>query len=300
MSKNEIMVINGKEVPATLVHDVQAVIDRFKASVNNSKAIAETCYKLRSNPEFGKTFAPEVEPGQDCKKAFVNVVQALADKAGINLTGASAYKYAQVYELYHTTDIWKYWNIGKMIITSRLESNKAKTGRSTAHFVVWLGIIDNNQRKDKMADWEKTNAEQLKKIDALNGMGFDTAEEKKRLTEKPSPAPYIPTGDDEEDIDYYYTTGMSIVVNFTDKQLKQAVAEYIDNNLTDEEKAKIDSKQAGDKESKGNAESKGEEKAEPSLLDEAIASLTAYTSSLDTVPTELTKALLTLKATRGE
>jgi hypothetical protein len=293
MEKNEVLIIHGKEVPSTLRKDVTATVEAFRANVNSSKGIAEVCYKLRTNPDFLKTFAPESEDG---KKAFIAVVGDISAMCGCSISGGTAYKYAQCYELYHNTEYWNYFTIGKLVITSRLESNTAKTNRSTEKFVQWTGIDSNNAVIDLHEKWKQTNAEQLAKIEALKGMGFDTKEEEKRLTPKPDIMPYEPTNDADADREYFNTLGMQWICTHTDSQLKDKVSEYIECNLTEAEKAEKSKKAEGKTAESKTAESKTAE----SLLDKAIAALTAYTSTLEKVPTELMKASMKLQSMKAE
>lgn len=295
--KNEIMVIHGKEVPETLRADMTAVVNGFEASVNNSKSIAGVCYKLRVNPAFGATFAPEAD---DCKKAFIAVVEEIASKAGCPITGNTAYKYAQCFEIYHNdVDIWKYFNIGKMIITSRLEANTSKTNRSTRKFIVWLAMCDDLERRDKLTEWQESNKDAMARIEALKKAGFDTTAEVKALPPKPSPAPYKPTKNKDKDTEYYFTTGLSIVIDSTDKQLKELVKKYIEENPTTEEAEKRAKQKVDEQTEEGTTESESTATHE-SLLNNAIASLIAYTSSLEEVPEELTKALMLLKSNKED
>lgn len=275
----KITVVAGKSLPETLAKSFTALANVLSAGIANTKATAEKCYELRTNPEFSAVF-----PDSDYKKIIDGAFNGV-------ITGNTAYKYAQCYELYHDkSDIWEYFPIGKMIITSRLESNTKETGRSTAKFIQWVGV-DYNAKIQAMHDaWKEKNAEQLNKIECLEKAGFDATSEKKLLSPEPKEKPYISTGNITADGEYYTATGLAFILRQTDKELKELVSRYINNNLTEKE-----SKAKAEKESKAEEkESKAEKPVD--TLENAIAALTAYTSTLSPVPAEYAKALLKLKA----
>lgn len=279
----KITVVAGKSLPETLAKSFNALASVLSAGIANTKLTAEKCYELRTNPDLSAVF-----PDSDYKKVIDSAFNGV-------ITGNTAYKYAQCYELYHEKpDIWDYFPIGKMIITSRLESNIKDTGRSTAKFIQWVGV-DFNAKIQAMNDaWKEKNAEQLNKIECLEKAGFDATSEKKLLSPEPKEKPYVSTGDITADGEYYTATGLAVILRKTDKELKELVSRYIDNNLTEKE-----SKAKAEKESKAEEkESKAEKPAD--VLESAIAALTAYTSTLSPVPAEYSKALLKLKADKAK
>lgn len=283
--KMSITTVAGKNLPETLAKSFTALATVLSAGIANAKATAEKCYELRTNPEFSAVF-----PDADYKKIIDGTFNGI-------ITGNTAYKYAQCYELYHEkSDIWEYFPIGKMIITSRLENNSNVTGRSTVKFIQWVGFDYNEKVKTALDAWKEKNAKQLEKIAFLESNGFDATADKKLLSPEPKEKPYVSTGDVNADTEYFNATGLAFILRLTDKELKELVSRYIDTNMTDAEKEKK-VKQEMDKQAKEGKEGAGDTSKEgTTLLDNAIASLTAYTSSLDTVPAELTKALLKLKA----
>lgn len=272
----KITAVAGKSLPETLAKSFNALATVLSAGIANTKLTAEKCYELRTNPELSAVF-----PDSDYKKVVDSAFNGV-------ITGNTAYKYAQCYELYHEkSDIWEYFPIGKMIITSRLESNTKETGRSTMKFIQWCGV-DYNARIQSMHDaWKEKNAEQLNKIECLEKAGFDATSEKKLLSPEPKEKPYVSTGDINADGEYFTATGLARILRTTDKELKELVSTYIDNNLTEKE-----SKAKAEKESKVE---KPEEKP-VDVLESAITALTAYASTLSPVPAEYSKALLKLKA----
>ena len=275
----KITVVAGKNLPETLAKSFTALATVLSAGIANAKATAEKCYELRTNPEFSAVF-----PDADYKKIVDGAFNGI-------ITGNTAYKYAQCYELYHEkSDIWEYFPIGKMIITSRLESNTNVTGRSTVKFIQWTGVEYNEMVKTKLEAWKEKNSKQLEKIAFLENNGFDATADKKLLSPEPKEKPYESTGDVNADVEYYNATGLAFILRRTDKELKDLVSRYIDANLTDKEKA--------DKAKKDAEKAEKPEKADkaPDSLENAIVALTAYTSTLHTVPPEYTKALLKLKA----
>lgn len=282
----KITVVAGKSLPETLAKSFNALANVLSAGIANAKLTAEKCYELRTNPDLSAVF-----PDSDYKKVVDSAFNGV-------ITGNTAYKYAQCFELYHEKpDIWDYFPIGKMIITSRLESNTKETGRSTAKFIQWVGV-DYNTKVQSMHDaWKEANAKQLEKIECLEKAGFDATAEKKLLSPEPKEKPYVSTGNITADGEYYTATGLAIILRKTDKELKELVSQYVDNNLTEKE-----SKAKAEKESKAEEkESKAEKPVD--TLENAIAALTAYTSTLSPVPAEYSKALLKLKADkekRGE
>lgn len=279
----KITTIAGKSLPESLSKSFTGLATVLSVGIANVKATAEKCYEVRTNPELSAVF-----PDSDFKKiidiAFNGVI-----------TGNTAYKYAQVFELYHEKpDIWEYFPIGKMIITSRLESNTKETGRSTAKFIQWVGV-DYNTKVQALHDaWKEANAKQLEKIDCLEKAGFDATAEKKLLSPEPKEKPYVSTGNITADGEYYTATGLAIILRKTDKELKELVSGYIDNNLTEKERQERANKEAEKAESKAD-ESKADEKP-VDVLENAITALTAYASTLSPVPAEYSKALLKLKA----
>lgn len=275
----KITVVAGKSLPETLAKSFNALASVLSAGIANAKQTAEKCYELRTNPDLSAVF-----PDADYKKIVDSAFNGV-------ITGNTAYKYAQCYELYHEKpDIWEYFPIGKMIITSRLESNTKDTGRSTSKFIQWVGV-DFNTKVQSMHDaWKDANAKQLEKIECLEKAGFDATAEKKLLSPEPKEKPYVSNGDLTADGEYYTATGLAIILRKTDKELKELVSRYIDTNLTEKE-----SKAKAEKESKAESESKAEEKP-VDTLENAIVALTAYTSTLSPVPAEYAKALLKLKA----
>ena len=281
MSEKKMTITNvaGKNLPETLAKSFTALANVLSAGIANAKATAEKCYELRTNPEFSAVF-----PDADYKKIIDGAFNGI-------ITGNTAYKYAQCYELYHEkSDIWEYFPIGKMIITSRLESNSNTTGRSTVKFIQWVGFDYNEKVKSALDVWKDKNAKQLEKIAFLEKNGYDATADKKLLSPEPKEKPYVATGDITADTEYYNATGLAFILRLTDKELKELVSRYIDTNLTYKEKAdkaKKESEKAGKPE-------KADKPADP--LETAIAALTAYTSTLKTVPPEYTKALLKLKA----
>jgi hypothetical protein len=284
---NEKMTITnvaGKNLPETLAKSFTALANVLSAGIANAKATAEKCFELRTNPEFSAVF-----PDADYKKIVDSAFNGI-------ITGNTAYKYAQCFELYHEkSDIWEYFPIGKMIITSRLENNSNVTGRSTVKFVQWCGFDYNERIKSALDAWRDKNAKQLEKIAFLEKNGFDATADKKLLSPEPKEKPYVSTGDITADTEYYNATGLAFILRRTDKELKELVNTYIDANLTDKEKADKAKKDA-------EKADKTDEKADktPNPLDTAISALTAYTSTLQTVPPEYTKALLKLKADKAK
>ena len=279
----KITVVAGKSLPETLAKSFNALANVLSAGIANTKLTAEKCYELRTNPDLSAVF-----PDSDYKKVVDSAFNGV-------ITGNTAYKYAQCYELYREKpDIWEYFPIGKMIITSRLESNTKETGRSTAKFIQWVGVDLNAKIKSMHDEWTKQNAKQLEKIACLEKAGFDATAEKKLLSPEPKEKPYVPTGNITEDGEYFSTLGLAVILRTTDKDLKLMVNRYIDNNLTEKEIKAIDEKNAKRAESKAD-ESKAEEKP-VDVLENAIVALTAYASTLSPVPAEYSKALLKLKA----
>lgn len=275
----KITAVAGKSLPETLAKSFNALANVLSAGIANAKQTAEKCYELRTNPELSAVF-----PDSDYKKIVDSAFNGV-------ITGNTAYKYAQCYELYHEKpDIWEYFPIGKMIITSRLESNTKDTGRSTSKFIQWVGV-DYNAKVQSMHDaWKEQNKNQLEKIKCLEKAGFDATAEKKLLSPEPKEKPYISTGNITADGEYFTATGLAIILRKTDKELKELVSQYVVNNLTEKE-----SKAKAEKESKAETESKAE-KPPVDVLENAIAALTAYASTLSPVPAEYSKALLKLKA----
>lgn len=279
----KITVVAGKSLPETLAKSFTALATVLSAGIANAKATAEKCYELRTNPEFSEVF-----PDADYKKIVDGAFNGI-------ITGNTAYKYAQCYELYHEkSDIWEYFPIGKMIITSRLESNSNTTGRSTVKFIQWVGFDYNEKVKAALDAWKDKNAKQLEKIAFLESNGFDATADKKMLSPEPKEKPYTSTGDVTADAEYFNATGLAFILRLTDKELKELVSRYIDTNLTDKEKADKAKKDA-EKASKEENESKPAD-----VLENAISALTAYTSTLQAVPPEYTKALLKLKADKAK
>lgn len=279
----KITAVAGKSLPETLAKSFNALATVLSAGIANAKQTAQKCYELRTNPELSAVF-----PDTDYKKVIDTAFNGV-------ITGNTAYKYAQCYELYHEKpDVWEYFPIGKMIITARLESNTKDTGRSTAKFIQWCGV-DYNAKIIAMHDaWKDANAKQLEKIECLEKAGFDATMEKKLLTPEPKEKPYISTGDITADGEYFTATGLARILKTTDKDLKELVTSYIDNNLTEKE-----SKARAEKESKAESkESKAEKPVD--VLENAIAALTAYASTLSPVPAEYSKALLKLKADKDK
>lgn len=284
--KMKITVVAGKSLPETLAKSFNALAEVLSAGIANTKLTAEKCFELRSNASFSEVF-----PDSDYKKivdvAFNGVI-----------TGNTAYKYAQVYELYHeNNDIWGYFPIGKMIITSRLESNKNKTGRSTIKFIQWAGIDYNAQVQAMHDAWKEKNAKLLEKIAFLEKGGYDSTSEKKLLSPEPDEKPYESTGKVNEDGEYFHLIGMNVILRKSDKELKELVTRYIDNNLTEDEKAEKAKKEA-EKAEKADGE-KAEEKP-VDVLENAISAMVAYTSTLENIPAEYQKALLKLKADKAK
>ena len=281
----KITVVAGKSLPETLAKSFNALASVLSAGIANAKQTAEKCYELRTNPELSAVF-----PDADYKKIVDGAFNGI-------ITGNTAYKYAQCYELYHEKpDIWEYFPIGKMIITSRLESNSNVTGRSTVKFIQWVGFDYNEKIKSALDAWKEKNAKQLEKIAFLESNGFDATADKKLLSPEPKEKPYVSTGDVTADTEYYNATGLAFILRLTDKELKELVSRYVDTNMTDVEKEKK-AKQEMDKQAKEGKEGTGDaNKDGATLIDNAIASLTAYTSTLGNVPPEYTKALLKLKA----
>ena len=281
MSEKKMTITNvaGKNLPETLAKSFTALATVLSAGIANAKATAEKCYELRTNPEFSAVF-----PNADYKKIVDGAFNGI-------ITGNTAYKYAQCYELYHEkSDIWEYFPIGKMIITSRLENNSNVTGRSTVKFIQWVGFDYNENVKTALDAWKDKNAKQLEKIAFLESNGYDATADKKLLSPEPKEKPYTSTGDVNADTEYYNATGLAFILRLTDKELKELVSRYIDTNLTDKEKADKAKKDA----EKAEKPEKADKPADP--LETAIAALTAYTSTLQNVPPEYTKALLKLKA----
>ena len=281
MSEKKMTITNvaGKNLPDTLAKSFTALANVLSAGIANAKATAEKCYELRTNPEFSAVF-----PDADYKKIVDGAFNGI-------ITGNTAYKYAQCYELYHEkSDIWEYFPIGKMIITSRLENNSNITGRSTVKFIQWVGFDYNEKVKSALDAWKDKNAKQLEKIAFLESNGYDATADKKLLSPEPKEKPYTSTGDVNADTEYYNATGLAFILRLTDKELKELVSRYIDTNLTDKEKADKAKKDA----EKAEKPEKADKPADP--LETAIAALTAYTSTLQNVPPEYTKALLKLKA----
>lgn len=277
--KMSITNVAGKNLPETLAKSFTALATVLSAGIANAKATAEKCYELRTNPEFSAVF-----PDADYKKIVDGAFNGI-------ITGNTAYKYAQCYELYHEkSDIWEYFPIGKMIITSRLENNSNVTGRSTVKFIQWVGFDYNEKVKTALDAWRDKNAKQLEKIAFLESNGFDATADKKLLSPEPKEKPYVSSGDVNADTEYFNATGLAFILRLTDKELKELVSRYIDNNMTDKEKADKAKKDA----EKAEKPEKADKTADP--LETAIVALTAYTSTLQTVPTEYTKALLKLKA----
>lgn len=275
----KITVVAGKNLPETLAKSFTALATVLSAGIANAKATAEKCYELRTNPEFSAVF-----PDADYKKIVDGAFNGI-------ITGNTAYKYAQCYELYHEkSDIWEYFPIGKMIITSRLESNSNTTGRSTVKFIQWVGFDYNEKVKSALDAWKEKNSKQLEKIAFLESNGYDATADKKLLSPEPKEKPYTSTGDVTADTEYFNATGLAFILRLTDKELKELVSRYIDNNLTDKEKTEKAKKDA----EKAEKPEKADKTADP--LETAIVALTAYTSTLQTVPPEYTKALLKLKA----
>ena len=271
--------VAGKNLPETLAKSFTALATVLSAGIANAKATAEKCYELRTNPEFSAVF-----PDADYKKIVDGAFNGI-------ITGNTAYKYAQCYELYHEkSDIWEYFPIGKMIITSRLENNSNVTGRSTVKFIQWAGFDYNEKVKTALDAWRDKNAKQLEKIAFLESNGYDATADKKLLSPEPKEKPYVSTGDVNADTEYFNATGLAFILRLTDKELKDLVSRYIDTNMTEKEKA--------DKAKKDAEKAEKPEKADktPDHLETAIVALTAYTSTLQTVPPEYTKALLKLKA----
>ena len=281
----KITVVAGKSLPETLANSFTALANVLSAGIANTKVTAEKCYELRTNPEFSTVF-----PDTDYKKIVDGAFNGI-------ITGNTAYKYAQVYELYHENDdIWGYFPIGKMIITSRLESNKNQTGRSTVKFIQWVGVDYNAHVQAKLDSWKEKNAKQLEKIAFLEKGGYDSTAEKKLLTPEPDEKPYVSTGNVNEDGEYFHLIGMNTILRMSDKELKSLVTRYIDNNMTEKEKQEREKKDAEKAEKVGE---KAEEKP-VDVLENAISALVAYTSTLESIPAEYQKALLKLKADKAK
>lgn len=283
----KITVVAGKSLPETLAKSFNALASALSAGIANTKLTAEKCYELRTNPDFKATFAKADD--KDGNGAFKDIID---DAFNGIITGNTAYKYAQCYELYHSNaDVWEYFPIGKMIITSRLESNTKETGRSTAKFIQWVGVDYNVEIQAKLDKWVEVNSKQLQKIKCLEDAGLDATAEKKALTPQPKEKPYVSTGNITADGEYFTATGLAVILRKTDKELKLLVNRYIDNNLTDKEIKAIDEKAESKSKSKNKAKDKPVD-----VLENAIVALTAYASTLSPVPAEYSKAILKLKA----
>ena len=270
----------GKNIPSTVAKSFDALTKCLTSDINNTKEMCVRFQEFMESPDLKATF-PDMDAKTIIDKTFAPYY-----------TGNTAYKYAQCAKLYRNNpDVWNCFTVGKMIITSRLESNKQDTHRSTALFIQYVGVNSNEAVKAAHEAWEKQNAETLASIDCLKQAGKSTAILEKMLSPEP-PKPYESTGDINADCEQFKAMGLLTITKQTDKETKEAVKAYIADNMTDKEREKAEKA-----EKEEDAESKETTKQSP--LDTAIAALTAYTSTLKSVPVEYTKALAMLNAERG-
>lgn len=271
----------GKAIPATVTKPFHELAKCIISGENNSKDMCIRFLEFMEAPDLKAAF-----PDLDAK--------AIIDKVfAPHYTGNTAYKYAQCAKLYRNNpDVWKYFTVGKMIITSRLESNKQETKRSTALFIHYVGVNSNNKVKEAHEAWQKQNAETLESIECLKKAGKSTKQLELLLSPEP-PKPYEGTESVNETMEHFKAMGLLTITRMTDKQLKEAVKAYIDDNMTEKEREKAEKAEKAE-------EAEGKETPKQSPLDTAIAALTAYTSTLQTVPVEYTKALAMLNAERGD
>ena len=271
---------NGKNIPGTVAKSFDALTKCITSGMNNTKEMCIRFQEFMESPDLKATF-----PDKDAKSIIDDVFAPY-------YTGNTAYKYAQCAKLYRNNpDVWNYFTVGKMIITSRLESNKQETKRSTALFIQYVGVTSNDDVKAKHDAWEKQNADTLADIECLKAQGRDTKRLEMMLSPEP-PKPYEPTDDITANMEQFKAMGLLTITKQTDKQTKDAVKAYIADNMTDKEREKAEKAEKAE-------ETTDKETPKQSPLDTAIAALTAYTSTLESVPVEYTKALAMLNAEKG-
>lgn len=257
---------------------------------NNIRKIAKACYNIRE--EAAKTEG-KIGISQWCD--FVE------SKFGSRLKSGSARKLAQVYDTYNTTDeekpvdvyhenAWAQWPIGKLIICVPLDGKKhTDAGRSFTKFLYWFGLSVNENTAKPYAEWQKKNANALEIIESAESRGDKQTADfaRAQLTEEP-PKPLEIC---DENTDAIIMMGFDTARQYTDSNLKDKVAAYIEQNLnTPEQKAAA--------EKKAKADAKKAEKTAEEKRQDAENALIAYLATMEESekPVELSRALTVLQA----
>lgn len=264
---------------------------------NDAKELAKKFYSIYVNPDKDKALFEmglvEITKNGDKKPLdFKKVI----DKVFNGLySGNTAYKYVQVYKVFHNRNEWNTMNVGKLIILTPLMNDKAKNdGYSLDKFYIHVGCEYYRPTLDAHNAWMERNETALATISALETSGNTELAEKQRAMLEPEPVimGYVvdeTTGALVYDVNMCSDKGAEIVPDMSDKDLKSMVSDFIKAKSGKASKASKDADSTDSNDSKAS-----KEKSIAELKADALAALQAYTAKLEEVPKTLDKAIAEL------
>ena len=267
---------------ATTEKALQALAKILVKGETDLHEICKECYNTR-------------ESATDAKINEMPWAKFIELQFGSKLKSTSAMKYATVYGVFGVPDsgllhdMWTAYTVSKLQEIAPLDGKKHKdAGRSIEKFLQYIGEKKNQETATPYLKWVDDNRAQLDIIATLP----DDAQ-KIMLATLPAAPPAPIADDDENRTEKLQAMGFELLKSWNNGAVREAVANYIENNLnTPEQKARAEKAEKAEKAKKV--------KTNEELREDAENALTAFLATLDKKPAELSRAVTVLQSMGGE